>query len=551
MYHKSIAFYFLSLLLLVNTARAQNPQRNGEIEKVYHRHYPVFLGISSDGAKIISKSIIKNSFSLDLITLDGGKSLSINQDLSGQVLAKWSKDQKQIIYFIDPQGRQDYKLQLLNIASNTTTHIPTTRITYPKIAWSMDSRYLAYLSPKNQLVIIDLFDANKIIYQSKESILPRSSFAWSNISNSIAFALSSRPDTILIYDPTLGTHREIRMPGKIEKIAWANTSKKIYAIVTEGNKRKLLEASQGVVNEVNYHLYGEASELFVIPNDLQIALNISAGFKLKYNIISRDGSVLHQGEGSVVGSSQDGNRVFVARQLGSVFEVVSLDLIDRLQKTLYSSKKGAVSKFIHREFSIDVGGRSVPSLLWSSAQPSQKLLVKAHGGPHLNYNNQLRPEIEVFLNEGIDVLLVNYGGSSGYDVDFLSEERHAANDIAAVANYFSENHSYKKLFLWGDSYGSKLVIEAHSLLPNISGVIATSYAGGLVGSGKIPKNILVFQGVNDFQCGPDCTSDELKDYWKVESSTEWLFPIAEEGHSFRRIHSWSMVLSQMIKFINR
>ena len=201
------------------------------------------------------------------------------------------------------------------------------------------------------------------------------------------------------------------------------------------------------------------------------------------------------------------------------------------------------------------------------------IVVLLHGGPCARYYNQYDPLINEFMTMGIDIYMINYAGSDGYDRAYREKLYgnggvHDYADVERSIINISDKHQGIPLFVIGDSYGGYLAIRAslklgkhidkvyatnsftdirHQFIfssaryviekyfpPINSPLIETINPINIAGSvSSLCGKLRIINGLNDFYCPhqqveqfakiTNCEIDFLEDYphFKVGYSGQW------------------------------
>lgn len=154
----------LCFLLAISSCTKETSNSNLDIRKIYLSHYPAIISVSPDESKILLKSHGSNEFSLEIHDRINNVSTTINTDEEGQISPQWGVDGRELAFFLDAGGKQDYKMHIVNLASGVASLLETPRITNPKWAWSSDSRYMAFLKEDRRLMVVDREKSNSVVF---------------------------------------------------------------------------------------------------------------------------------------------------------------------------------------------------------------------------------------------------------------------------------------------------------------------------------------------------------------------------------------------------
>ena len=110
-----------------------------------------------------------------------------------------------------------------------------------------------------------------------------------------------------------------------------------------------------------------------------------------------------------------------------------------------------------------IDGREIQGWLYrTSVSPSRGAILYVHGGPTAHATDNVSPEVQYYASQGFDVLVPNYRGSTGFNLEFqesIKEDGWGGREQDDVA------------------YAAKALIEAGIAQPGKIGVTGTSYGG--------------------------------------------------------------------------
>jgi pimeloyl-ACP methyl ester carboxylesterase len=267
------------------------------------------------------------------------------------------------------------------------------------------------------------------------------------------------------------------------------------------------------------------------------------------------------GVGTFVGSIRDSDTLFIAhngRRTPLHLDPTTL-LSPELLASLTGSQHTPSGRGGQRVTITSSGGARIPAYLWraaSSVERDRSLVIRVHGGPAAQAVNVWDGTIQLLLQWGFDVLLLNYRGSVGYGASFEQEASVEAQlaDIVA-ARRFAENQlriPRRRIALFGYSYGASLVIQTAMTEPNGFGCFVL--AGVLAAEPRRPPTrglrcLLVFQGSRDEHQTPIQARSYLEETFGREALTppRGNFRVfAGEGHGFSRPSSWAELYLSII-----
>lgn len=537
----------LTLYLCDHFVYADTRNFKNEIIDIYKSHYPAILAVSKDESKILIKSYEGGEFVLSEKCLSTKSSKKINSNMQGQFSAKWSIDMSRVYYFLDDSGKQDYKLLIKNLASGEERIVKTSRIINPKAELSIDNKYLAYVSLDQKLKIVDIQEQDENIFESDNQINLDFGFSWSKLENYILYVSRYNQTTLIQFDLKNRTEKKYSFSQSLVSASWFNKDNKISVITSgQSNHSLSLITKFGIKNFVLDNLRGDINFVLMSEDDQYLFINNNDGFK--NNIVSVNLKTTEQIKetGSLFGNGIK-NSYYILKNHNNISRIEKHSPGAGLNKTLNEIKKGLYQRVTTEYTVVKNGEREVSSLLWKKEGVNNPLVIYVHGGPKLNLKDNWSALLEVFLRNDIDVLYLNYGGSTGYGVNYLSEIIYAESDITSAYDQFKDK--YSKIILYGDSFGSELIMKA---LKNKSKnrIVITGFTGKLVKGVASKNRLLVFQGENDYFCSPRCAKNILEQYVDLtDLGEDWFFEIEDEGHSFNRLQTWADILSKIINFI--
>jgi dipeptidyl aminopeptidase/acylaminoacyl peptidase len=110
-----------------------------------------------------------------------------------------------------------------------------------------------------------------------------------------------------------------------------------------------------------------------------------------------------------------------------------------------------------------IDGREIQGWLYrTGVSPSLGAILYVHGGPTAHATDNVSPEVQYYASQGFDVLVPNYRGSTGFNLEFqesIKEDGWGGREQDDVA------------------YAAKALIEAGIAQPGKIGVTGTSYGG--------------------------------------------------------------------------
>ncbi|MDF0479553.1 prolyl oligopeptidase family serine peptidase [Vagococcus sp. PNs007] len=122
-----------------------------------------------------------------------------------------------------------------------------------------------------------------------------------------------------------------------------------------------------------------------------------------------------------------------------------------------------------------VGKQKIPCFILDNN--SNHCVFYLHGGPEYHVDNSFNPVINLLIESNIDVICINYVGSTGYSNEY--QERLINNggilDVESVDDVITHYASkYSSFIIYGDSYGAYIsLFFSQKKYSNIKGIVAT------------------------------------------------------------------------------
>jgi dienelactone hydrolase len=207
-------------------------------------------------------------------------------------------------------------------------------------------------------------------------------------------------------------------------------------------------------------------------------------------------------------------------------------------------------------------GTPIPAYHWQAPQrrgPPKGVLIVAHGGLHTQTFPTWEAYIGAMLEQGCDVVAVNFRGSSGYGHRFeqMGTEADRVLDLLAARDYaINTLHAgARKVYLSGISHGASLAAMAAAQGEEIGGLILISWAGPIRQIQTEFVNsfpILAFHGDLDDSVSAKRAKLALDRFvapaGELVPQPQWRL-FEGEGHFFYRTASWAEVYTRTAKLV--
>lgn len=203
--------------------------------------YPQGIALSPDGSHVLVRIISKNlRFGLAVMSLPSRK-LVATFVLNGDVVRpRWSPDGKHIAFFVLNDNETLRHLYVWTFHNSRARAIPDVRsYAEAQVAWSPDSKRIAYSDPNAGMVVVNLETLEHAVLTSEQ---PVSIFAWAPDSQSIASFAPDKPGRVIRMNlhGDIISHYDLREGESGRELAWTNDPSMVVlrTNVREGTKHK-------------------------------------------------------------------------------------------------------------------------------------------------------------------------------------------------------------------------------------------------------------------------------------------------------------------------
>lgn len=532
------------------------------------------ISLSPSGTHLLSKEMLPDSFRLVVTDLKTGATVFSHESHDSQLAPAWSPDGSKIAYMSDHDGDQQFYPFIIDIASEQVTMMKVPYTTSANLQWSPDGTQIAYIQKEwgqnkiNRLMAFEPIREGEGARLVTEFLTRKSGFAWSHAGELASVTYGDRGDEIVIVKE--GHKRVIQFFGQVKTLSFSPNDEHI--IITGRSKKDEYFSV--------YEIGDQTKRVISQVGDIQAASYIDGGILYHWNY---DGevSIWRRSGGKDQLISIPSGRAILTNVIHN--EAIILQTSRTTPPSLYGVNLGSLKirsiKKAHEVNNGTVKAESIriptewgeiPAYLWRTQKKGAPLLIRVHGGPDTQSYRSWDGLSQLCFDNNIDVLSINYRGSTGYGVKFEEginwlgvSNNPAGQDILSALDYAQYNLKYSRdrIFMQGHSYGSQVIIEAilgesarNQRLP-FAGAILLSPIGFGEYSDWTRVPILTYQGENDISLPikRDGSALELSTFLK----RHWFFPgttvksvtIKNEGHSFSRLNNNARVYSDMVEFI--
>lgn len=203
----------------------------------------------------------------------------------------------------------------------------------------------------------------------------------------------------------------------------------------------------------------------------------------------------------------------------------------------------------------------VPAYHWRAqdvGHAAQAVLIVVHGGLHTQTYPTWESYLSQMLENGCDVIAVNYRGSSGYGQKFemAGNEFDGVQDVLSARSYAIEHLRIppEKVFLFGISSGAGLCVKAAAQGEQIGGLVLVSSVVVARHSPPVitgPLRIVELHGDNDLAVSAERAQAALKEFFAGNENqiTIDCHLLKGEGHFFYKTASWARVYWEVLKLV--
>lgn len=557
------------------------------IAKEFGAAQPVGVSVSPDGSYVLTKAEEGSGFRVSVLTRISGRVTASDFSEDTQRELTWRPD-SQAVVFQETAGK-GRPLFLLDLKSGRKGEIkaPVSQAALLPLRWDPAGRRLVYFQgdwSKGRLLVIapgGILESEKEIVV-RERVSASCDFVWAPDGGSIAVADEQAQGVITLV--RLADLRQSQVSiaggGKVAELAWAPDGHSILATVrgegdeyfkllgveVKSGKLWLRVAAAGDINNPVWLPDGRSFLYQVLSNGVT-SMVMGSREQPCIRVVGPTNGVLR-----VSHVSADGSRAF-GRFAGLTGPPVLVEI--PLGDSTFSVQRGAWSVVYAPPKSAAVqcpepepigiesfDGVVIPGYHWRAPGPSgssKGVLIVVHGGLHTQTFPTWEGYIRVMLEQGCDVIAVNYRGSSGYGQGFerMVGEAERVADVLATRDYAIKTlHAPPgKVYLSGLSHGASLAAAAAAQGEQIGGLILISWAGPIhevEAELSKPLRIVAFHGDQDATVAAERARAALEQFVAAVSDLpprpRWRL-FKGEGHFFYHTASWAEVYWETAKVV--
>jgi Tol biopolymer transport system component/dienelactone hydrolase len=567
---------------------------------------PVGVSISPDGRYILTKNEVSNGFQVAITERSSGRVVISDSSKDTQRALTWRPD-SQAIVFQESVG-VNRPLYSLDIWSRRKCQIgaPVSQSALLPLRWDPAGKRLAYFQGdwnKGRLVVVtpqreeghraksadrrpeaeasapnQRRDGTVVVI--REMLSANCDFVWSPDGTRVAVADESEPGGITLV--RLADLKQSRIStkagGVVRELAWSPDGSCVLATVRgvgdEFFKLFRLELRGGTAT-LQAEALGDIGNPVWLPDGRSFLYQVLSNGVTSMVLASKDGP-----GGKVVGPTNgvlrvshvaaDGSRAY-ARYAGPTAPAVLVEIAlggsaaqPGAAVLVYAPSNSAEMKCPEPKTLCvrALDGSAIPGYHWTApgrAGPPKGALIVAHGGLHTQTFPTWEAYLPALLNQGCDVIAVNYRGSSGYGHRFerMEGEPERVSDVLAARDYAVKvlRVPPQRVFLSGISHGASLAAAAATQGEEIGGLVLVSWVGPIreIETEFVrPFPILAFHGDQDATVADVRAQAALREFvapaGDLMPCPRWRL-FKGEGHFFYRAASWAEVYWETAKLI--
>lgn len=525
---------------------------------------PALLAVSPDGRRLLLRAADARGFRLR-VTARGGATLAETRRAEKGVLATWRPDGGAVAFLADRGGRQEYRPYLWELASGRVTELPAPPTRVPQaLVWDPAGARLAYLvMPRAGPATLYVLDAPGAAPAREvlRGVERRTGVAWSPDGRRLAVARERPRGEVVAAEEGRRPARIFTARGaEVRELAWRADGRALLAVLRPAG------AAFFQIVQVDYG-DGVVRTLAAPPGDVSAPAYLRDG-GVAYHL-NRDGERSPwacQADGArcrplaggraaadVLGFSPAGDSVYlVVRGRAGPPEAEARALAGGGARTLYAPPPTALTPEGVR---VDIPGRdglAIPAYVWRAPRRPGRVpaaLVRVHGGPAAQAGRGWDASVQYLVDEGVDVILLNYRGSTGYGAWFENAAgggRARVDDVLAARDYAVRALGVPpgRVVLYGHSYGALLAARAAARDGTVGRVVLVSMVaddgeeGSAAAAASPSRRVLLFQGEND-HLSPAAAREGAAAI--LGGGALELRALPREGHVFQRVETWARV----------
>jgi dipeptidyl aminopeptidase/acylaminoacyl peptidase len=417
--------------------------------------YPTPVSASPNGELILAKTRHETDFEVLVLSRNSGQPIAHDRSPDTQLSLTWSPEGQAFAFQESPGGNRQYGLYLFDLLIKKRRQLdaPVTETAAFPLRWNPAGTRIAYFCVNNERRAIELIPVARagVSASALELNSEPGDFVWSPDGKELAVSL---PGSIAIFNVNDGGHRDLDLPPNAEvgELAWSPDGSSILAAVRSVNSEfhELVEidAASGV-HRLRVSAPGDIARPLWLPNRQSLVYHVNSQGKMLRIAPDSQGRSVFLPDVPLPGCQVQGfdpirDKAFVLSKPPSAPPTLLEASFDGSKPSiLYSApqlmpaRPGVPPEFV--EFpSFD--GTAIHALAWRSPLTSPNcnaVLIEVHGGPHIQATAEWDAGKQLLLRKGVNLLSVDYRGSTGYGAAFAKAEDmlEQAKDVLAARDY--------------------------------------------------------------------------------------------------------------------
>lgn len=561
-----------AMAFAVENQKADDPCSSDAILSEMFSYYPVPIGISPDGKRVLERARPVGSNHATLLVLDVGTNRVLRTLTWKESMAHilWRPDGWTISFSQDTATNRR-RLFLWNLRDGTTKIVKTPQTSnQPLVLWSPDGTKLAFGQEFKATVIVSADGSNPpVTYGGQYSM-----FAWSVDSRELALAPDDESHQVFIADALssqLIRRITLHNVGKVLDVAWQPRADLLILIEAKDGMRYL--ESYDIAKDDERVMFSEKADLrspaWLPPGYGFLFQKYQDGIEDLYMSPEIPGGTLRRlvpdGTSNYLGLLAGGKTIAVTHRGQEAMQILKVSLDEPSSQVLASAHLSALGSVApHRVYVTSFDGKKVPILVWRSpfGRPgSRSVVVRVHANLHGVETPLWQEDVQIYLKHGVDFIGVNYRGTPGYGNAFEGAEdsQGRSRDVLAACDYARTalNIPVDRIVLLGHSDGAKIALGAALIAPRSVGILALVSLPGLPKDwttyghpGQEPPHIvLALHGEKDQLLSPERARtliEKALGLGALSPNSERWRVIPNEDHVLHLDQSWAFVHSTVM-----
>jgi dipeptidyl aminopeptidase/acylaminoacyl peptidase len=557
------------------------PQAYRRVLDAILKQYPMPVNVSPNGRFVLVKTRGESLFTISITDASTGRIVATSSSPDTQLELTWSPDSRKLAYLASKSGNKEFGLFVWDFAQGTTQSlaVPTIETAGYPLRWCPDCSAIVLLTDDQttgSLISVNVGVASRV-WKLLAYTAIESDFQISPSGRFIAYVPRDIPDSVVIArlgsTATEQASMKVSANGEVRDLGWAPDETKVIcsARPLDGEFFRLFEVDRKTK---------KVTEVRAGPHDLchprylqtsgQIAFEVSenglSDVAIFDRVTGRERRTRSPGLTRILNVSTDLTSLYVLQSsvgapplLASV--AVSSGSLSVLPRGRCPLSEQHLTPAMVVTSSAD--NQRVHFFVWKPGSLHHNLrraIIIVHGGPRRQASPKWDANVQLAVQAGFTVAIVNYRGSAGYgktfEADYSLDEK--ADDILRVSRYLQTNLGIPASgqVLLAESSGCSIGFRAAEISKvGFFGLVFLSPIelphqplGGL----QSPRFLHVYQGKND----------SLRESFTVEGHLERYLPgqvgeskvrvarvLPSEGHTFQRSATWAEIYARIMDVV--